>query len=139
MKNRGKRTSSLVEMVDFHPTLSELAGLPTPDKIAGVSMVPVLEDPAARVRDSALTQLKSGNGHTIRTERYRYTRWEEGGEGMIELYDWQSDPDEMVNLAGNPEYKQVIATMDAIWQQRVKAAAIPPEGVEIKPLPDKKK
>jgi len=137
MKNRGKRTSSLVEMVDFYPTLAELAGLPMPGKIAGVSMVPVLNDPAAKVRDSALTQLKSGNGHSIRTERYRFTRWEEGGEDMMELYDWQGDPDEMVNLARNPEYKKTVAKMEALWQQRVTAAAIPPVGVEIKPLPKK--
>ena len=130
MKNRGSRTDSLVEMVDFYPTLAELAGLPAPGKIAGVSMVPVLNNPDTKVRDSALTQIK--NGHSIRTERYRYTRWQEGGEKMIELYDWQNDPSEMVNLARNPENRDLIKKMEALWQQRVKAASIPPEGVEIK-------
>jgi arylsulfatase A-like enzyme len=135
MKHRGAETSALVEMVDFYPTLSELAGLPMPGKIAGVSLVPILGNPAATVRDSALTQLKTGNGYTIRTDRYRYTRWEEGGEDMIELYDWQSDPDEMKNLARNPEHKNLVAKMDALWQARVSAAATPPNGVKIKPLP----
>jgi len=139
MKSRGTRTDSLVEMVDFYPTLAELAGLPTPVKIAGVSMVPVLNDPAAKTRDSALTQLKSGNGHSIRTERYRFTRWEKGGKNMIELYDWQSDPDEMVNLARNPEYNKTVEKMEALWHKRVKAASIPPAGVKIKPLPPSKR
>lgn len=138
MKNRGTRTRSLVEMVDFYPTLASLAGLPAPDKIAGVSVVPVLNDPAAKVRDSALTQLKSGNGHSIRTERYRYTRWEEGGADMVELYDWSSDPDEMINLARNPDHQQLLKKMEALWQRRVKAASIPPEGVKILPLPKAK-
>lgn len=133
MKRRGAETSALVEMVDFYPTLAELAGLPKPGKIAGLSLVPILKNPKAKVRDSALTQLR--NGHTIRTERYRYTRWNEGGEDMIELYDWQSDPDEMVNLACNPEHKKTVAEMDALWTRRVEASAVPPEGVKILPLP----
>jgi iduronate 2-sulfatase len=137
MGNRGAKTSSLAEMVDFYPTLAELAGLPIPEKIAGVSLVPIIGNPKARVRDSALTQLKNGNGYTIRTDRYRYTRWEEGGEDMIELYDWQSDPDEMINLARYPEHATLVAKIDTLWQERVSAAAIPPDGVEIEPLPGK--
>jgi iduronate 2-sulfatase len=138
MKHRGEQTGALVEMVDFYPTLSELAGLPRPGKIAGVSFAPVLQDPAARVRDSALTQLKNGNGYSIRTDRYRYTRWEEGGEDMIELYDWQSDPDEMKNLARNPEHKNLVAKMDAVWQERVSAAKARPKGLRFVQPPSEK-
>jgi len=139
MKNRGCRTEALVEMVDFYPTLAELAGLPLPEKVAGVSLVPILKNPFAKVRDSALTEIKNGNGYTIRTERYRYTRWEEGGRDMIELYDWQKDPDEMVNLACNPEYQEQVKQLDALLRRRVQAASIPPPGVKIRPLPPSKK
>ena len=44
---------------------------------------------------------KHVKGYSIRTERYRYTEWG-GGEYGAELYDYQSDPEEYTNLAGDP-------------------------------------
>ena len=53
-----------------------------------------------------------GAGNTaIRTERWRYIRYEDGSE---ELYDHSDDPNEWVNLANSPEHaetKQKLATM----------------------------
>lgn len=43
-------------------------------------------------------------GRSVRTDRYRYTEWDEGREG-IELYDYETDPEEHVNLAHNPDKK----------------------------------
>jgi len=43
-------------------------------------------------------------GRSIRTDRYRYTEWDEGREG-VELYDYETDPEEHVNLAHNPDRK----------------------------------
>ena len=36
-------------------------------------------------------------GRSIRDERYRYVEWDEGAKGG-ELYDYQVDPNENVNL-----------------------------------------
>ena len=49
-------TKQPAESVDMFPTISELAGLPTPkgpQPIDGVSLVPVLKDPNVRVRNHA--------------------------------------------------------------------------------------
>ena len=43
-------------------------------------------------------------GRSVRTDRYRYTEWDEGREG-VELYDYETDPEEHVNLAHNPDKK----------------------------------
>jgi len=48
---RGGRTDALVSAIDLAPTLLELAGVPRPASFQGVSLVPILRDPAARVRD----------------------------------------------------------------------------------------
>ena len=40
-------------------------------------------------------------GYSLRNERYRYTYWNQGRLGE-ELYDYQRDPRELVNLAKDP-------------------------------------
>ncbi|MED5586491.1 MAG: sulfatase [Verrucomicrobiota bacterium] len=105
--NPGSSTRQLTESVDIFPTLAELAGLPAPkgpQPINGISMVPVLKDPAARVRDHAFHAYPRGKlGRAIRTERYRLVEWRRPGEpetnAQYELYDYQVDPLERENLA----------------------------------------
>jgi hypothetical protein len=70
----------------------------------GVSLRPLLENPASQWDRPAITQVRRGNqqkwvfGHSLRTERYRYTMCDEGREGE-ELYDYETDPRELKNLA----------------------------------------
>jgi iduronate 2-sulfatase len=59
MNQPGVGTQSLVEFVDLYPTLCELAGLPQPDHLAGTSLVPILNDPGATVKNAALSQFPS--------------------------------------------------------------------------------
>jgi len=115
-------TRQLTESVDLYPTLAELAGLPppvVPQSLDGVSLVAVLKDPAARVRDHAYhIYPKAKLGRAIRTERYRMVEWRKIGEPVetaeYELYDYEVDPLETENLASrHPEVlaglKQVLA------------------------------
>jgi len=123
-KSRGKTTGSLVEMIDFYPTLCELAGLEYPEGISGKSMVPVLKNPRKKIRKDALTQTVY-DGYSVITDKYRYIRWGEGGEGMVELYDLQNDPGEMNNLAAEVKYDKVMRKLDLRLTDRVKAAGKP--------------
>jgi iduronate 2-sulfatase len=100
-------TSQPAESVDLFPTLAELCGLPAPtgpQPIDGASLVPVLRDPAARVRDHAYHCFKRKRlGRAIRTEHHRLVEWRNPGEpesaAAIELYDYRGGPVESVNLA----------------------------------------
>jgi hypothetical protein len=61
--------------------LCELAGLPIPKAISGISQVPVLNNPETTLRTSALTYhgtVKGKEGYSIVTDRCRFTRWNEG-------------------------------------------------------------
>lgn len=121
----GTRSKSLVEFVDVFPTLVELCGLPPVDGLEGVSLVRVLQNPAANVRDAALSQFprpapaKSASpasrmGYSMRTEAWRYTEWTDVKTGQVherELYDHHHDPRETVNLAGRPEYTETMAQL----------------------------
>ncbi|MGA1204792.1 MAG: sulfatase [Opitutales bacterium] len=132
MEVRGTRTSALVEMIDFYRTLSELAGIPEPPSyVQGESLVPVMVDPSASVRDAAITTM--GGGYTIRTSRYRYTKWLKTDGLDRELYDRLSDPQEMVNLATDGNYQDVVARMDQLWEAKVAEVRTHPKGLEFIP------
>jgi choline-sulfatase len=128
MPAAGQSTTTPAEMVDFYPTLAELCELPPPGHLSGVSLAPVLKDTAATPRGSALTQY--ANGYSIRTLRHRYTEWGEDGSEGAELYDHQSDPQEMVNLANRPEHADTVEQLSKLLRQRIAEAGRVPEGVE---------
>ncbi len=88
----------------------------------------MLADPAAQPRDGALTRHR--DGYTLRTDRYRYTEWGPQGRNGAELYDHQSDPAEMVNLAGKPEQKQTITKLAQQLHARIKHATKAPQGLK---------
>lgn len=50
------RTASLSELIDIFPTLMELSGLPSPPRLDGTSLVPVLKNAGSTVKTAALTQ-----------------------------------------------------------------------------------
>ena len=132
IENGGSESDSFVEMIDFYPTLCELAQVTPPKYLAGESLVPILKDPKLRVRESILTQVYTD--YTVRTKDYRFTRWGEGGPGLEELYDLKKDPQEMINLAINNEYTKVIGEMSLLLDQRIELASQPPEGLEVLPV-----
>jgi arylsulfatase A-like enzyme len=97
---RGASSPRPAELLSIYPTLIELCGLENRDDIDGTSLVPLLENPQAEWKQPALTTHYQNN-HSIRTGRYRYTRYHDGSE---ELYDHQSDPNEWHNVAALPEH-----------------------------------
>ena len=135
MKTAGKHTDALVEFVDVYPTLAELAGLPLPGHLEGASFCPVLDDPNRPWKTAAFSQYPRGvrgqplMGYTMRTDRYRFTAWigrrDHSKVDAIELYDHQTDPQENVNIANQPEnaalVKDLTAKLNAGWK-----AALPP-------------
>jgi iduronate 2-sulfatase len=96
---KGKVSPRTVELLDIYPTLAELSGLSPTQKLQGSSLVPLLKNPNGKWEKPAYTQVKRGDifGRSVRTERFRYTEWDEGRAGA-ELYDHQNDPDEFTNL-----------------------------------------
>jgi iduronate 2-sulfatase len=123
----GSSNRQLAETVDIYPTLAELAGLPKPtgpQKLDGLSLVPVLKDPAARVRDHAYHCFpRARMGRAIRTDRYRLVEWKKPGapaeSAAIELYDYQNGPVEKKNLAA--EKPEVVAELRAILNRHPEA------------------
>ncbi len=111
-KTKGRGCGRTVELVDLYPTLADLCGLEPPPGLAGRSLRSLLDDPQAAWDKPAFTQVWRGAfpGHSVRTERWRCTVWDDGKQG-VELYDYDTDPGEQRNLADDPKHAATLASL----------------------------
>jgi len=125
MKGAGRPCGELVEFVDLYPTLTQLCGLQSPGNLDGVSLAPQLDDPQRPGKGVAYsliarnfnrrknTEVVDFLGRSVRTDRWRYTEWDDGREG-VELYDVEKDPQEFKNLADDPALAATRAELRAL-------------------------
>jgi iduronate 2-sulfatase len=146
-------TNSQSEFVDVFPTLCELAGVKIPSHLDGKSLVSVMKNPKASVKEISVSQYPRFNpensgvqktyagagdcmGYSIRSSRYRLTLWMKNNfrssqpfdkELVIasELYDYEKDPNETINVADDIKYSVVREDMYAkmlnyLEDQRIK-------------------
>jgi iduronate 2-sulfatase len=125
------KTNSQSEFVDVFPTICNLAGLPIPNELEGKSLKPLMLNNKASVKEFSVSQyprkLKKEEatslgyeknnlmGYSLRTERYRYTIWmndftskqvfDPSKVYATELYDYEKDPLEKVNVVKDNTYK----------------------------------
>ena len=126
-KGNGKASPRTVELVDLYPTLAELCGLKPPPELEGTSLRALLDSPQHAWDEPAFTQVTRGTGaerfmgKSVRTERWRYTEWDEGRKGA-ELYDHNRDPHEFKNLADDPKHAETVTQL----KQRLREAGKKP-------------
>ncbi len=127
LENKGTKTMSPVELIDLYPTLMDLTNINTPQHVVGKSLEPLLKNVNASVRESALTRWR--NGYSIKTKRYRLTKWKTRWGNDYELYDHKKDKDELINLASNKDYDEVQDSLKLLIEQRISNASIKPKGL----------
>ena len=115
----GKASGRTVQLLDIFPTLVELCALPSPEGLEGHSLAPLLRDPQGSWAHPAFTVCRNNNalGQSVRTERWRYSRWDGGKSGEV-LFDHQTDPHETKNLAGNAQHAATVAELRKLLDAR---------------------
>lgn len=109
------RTDSIVELADIYPTVVALAGLEPPEQCHGLSLMPVLANPKAKIRDYAFSYYRD-DGNAIRGDRWAYISYGDKGE---ELYDMDNDPNQFTNLAKKPEYRSVLNECRSVLKKKL--------------------
>tara|TARA_Y100000739_G_scaffold47774_1_gene37166 strand:- start:217 stop:1746 length:1530 start_codon:yes stop_codon:yes gene_type:complete len=126
---------SPVELVDIYKTLMDLTGIPTPEFVQGHSLKNVLTSNSKPIRKSALSELRVysdgslAQGYSIKTDRYRLTRWLHKDERYLELYDHKYDFNENKNLVYEDNYSRVRDSLNIILTKRIEEAQNKPNGL----------
>ncbi|MBM3861151.1 MAG: sulfatase [Verrucomicrobia bacterium] len=108
----GRICRRIVQFVDIYSTLADLAGLPLPPALEGVSLRPLLDDPEAVWDKPAFTVQSRGwsLGRRIRTERWAYSEWD-GDPSVAMLFDHDADPHELRNRANDPAHAKIVVAL----------------------------
>lgn len=128
-------TNAPSEFIDIFPTICDLAGVTIPEVVDGKSLMPLMNKTLKSVKEFSISQyprssIKSETerqgyasskvmGYSLRDNRYRYTIWmgndfrstQAFDDKLVvgtELYDYDKDPNETVNVADVKEYKLVV-------------------------------
>lgn len=118
----GKVSDALIETVDIYPTLAELAAIEGPKGLDGESFATAARHADRDARSFVNHVYPRGGrlGRAIRDDRYRLVRWKVIGQNDeqadVELYDYETDPLETVNIAKN-QPERVAKMLDLINQQ----------------------
>jgi arylsulfatase A-like enzyme len=124
-----KRTQVLFNSVDVMPTLLALCGIEIPGGVQGTDLSHTLTGDSGFEPDSVYLQILGpgwpsrgqwvGYWRGLRTDRWLYARWHqpEQYEYGIWLFDRESDPYEMNNLAGRPDHSEIQNSLEARLKQ----------------------
>ena len=124
INKKGQQTESPTQFLDVFPTLCELTKTEIPDQLQGASLVPILKSADASVHNGVITQQGAGS-YAYRTKRYRYIEWysKTGKLQAQDLYDYETDPQEKVNIAADPANADLVKQIAAKMHEEAKGCA----------------
>ena len=111
----GSKPKALIQNIDYAPTFLEMAGLTAPEEVQGKSIVPILKDASAEVRDTVYYSYYELGEHRVpqhfgvRTKRYKLFYIPMSDEWQ--MFDLQEDPQELKNIYGDSKYSDVQSDM----------------------------
>lgn len=112
LSQKGSIREELALNLDIPATILDMAGLDTPSAMEGTSLIPVMAGKAREWRQEIFCEHLWDNAdipqsECIRTLKWKYIRYPQHPD-YEELYDLQSDPNEIHNLVAQAEYSSVL-------------------------------
>jgi arylsulfatase A-like enzyme len=114
-----QRTDAMCYLFDVLPTLGALCGVPGPDTNEGRDLTPTLRNPATPARPSLMFAFRHVQ-RAYRDERWKLIAYPE--INRMQLFDLQTDPAEITNLAEQPEQAGRVRAMSAALLAEMKRA-----------------
>jgi len=105
-----ERRSAFCFLLDIFPTLCTLIDLPVPRTVEGKSFAAAFPNPNARTRDSLYFSYMNVQ-RAVREGRYKLIEYHVKGKRTTQLFDLDSDPLELKNLASDDAHKDVLARL----------------------------
>lgn len=119
VRQRGRVVDDFVSLVDYAPTILEMAGIKTERRLAGRSLADFLmNDRPKEWRNELYTQTNGNETYGIQRSVFdRNYKLVFNGFDYDELYDLEADPNEMVNAINDPDKRIMIRRMyRKLWQ-----------------------
>lgn len=116
---RGGIVPQLVQNIDYAPTFLSLAGVPVPEDIQGVSLLPLIKGEKPKHWRGAVYyhyfefpgEHAVRKHYGVRTERYKLVHFYGNDIDSWELYDLKTDPTELHNRYSDPKLAKVRVDM----------------------------
>lgn len=123
-EHRGQVVDAIALNLDLPATFLDWAGAEIPERYQGRSLRPVVADQTPNDwRDESFhehfavrNRIPAFEG--VRNDRYKYVRYFDHDQEF--LHDLKNDPDELVNLAGDPGHAEILADMRNRTDERVR-------------------
>jgi arylsulfatase A-like enzyme len=107
-------TKVLAYLYEVYPTMCYLAGIPVPAGLDAKSLAPVIQGRQPKIRDVLFTAYKNCQ-RSIRDDRWKLIRYPLIDK--TQLFDLQTDPHEMNDLADKPEFADKIKELTALLEK----------------------
>jgi arylsulfatase A-like enzyme len=136
----GGTSSALVEFIDIAPTLLESCGLPVPAEVQGRSFLPLLRGETTKHREHVVAEYSENEEAMVRTGRWKlaygtgkrerkdgYTTGRPLPGRTVRLFDLESDPGELKNLASDPAQAERVRQLATLLAEHMRRTARRPE------------
>lgn len=126
LKDKGKLVDQMVLNIDLASTLLDYAGVAIPSAMQGRSWKPLLENQSVEWRKAFFYEYFYERSFftptvlAVRTETAKLIKYP-GHDEWTELFDLVSDPYETKNLAGDPQHRPLLDTIEAEFQRQAQA------------------
>lgn len=121
---KGRVTDALALNLDFPSTFLDWAGVDVPERYQGRSLEPVVSEGTPddwrtdTFHEHFAVRHRIPPFEGVRSHQFKYVRYVDEGNYEF-LHDLKKDPDELVNLAKDPKYAEVLEKMRTRTDERV--------------------